>query len=359
MKMEARPIDHNTELLASVIIPMRNEARYIGTCLDSVLANDQPASSYEVIVVDGMSTDASREIAQDRLARFPRGALLSNPRKVVPSSMNIGIRHSAGRYIIRLDAHAEYPPDYIRCCIEELERTGADNVGGSLITRPGGESNSAVSIALLTQEPAVVGNAAHRTGRERQDADTVPFGAFRRDVFERVGLFREDLVRHQDFELNARIRAAGGKIVLSRKISSVYYNVSSFSKFMRQAYLNGLWCARAWTRYPVCFCWRHAAPLVFVAGLITTLALATFVHGAIWLFAAGLLTYMSVALYAGVRISIQHGMRHLLLAPVLMFSYHFTYGVCTLAGFGVVVFEKIWRTAPVTEPARLERRQAT
>jgi len=329
-------------LCVSIIIPMRNEEKYIGKCLDSVIANSFPGDQYEILVVDGDSTDRSREIVLEKQSQFPGLRLLRNPQKVVPPGMNIGIRQARGRYIIRMDAHSEYPPDYIASCIAELQRTGAANVGGRWFTRPGSDSAVAKTIAFITQSPAVVGNARYRLGKGDCYVDTVPFGAFRREIFDQVGLFREDLVRHQDYELNARIRQAGGKIFLSPKIYNIYYNVPTYKKFMRQAYVNGLWCARAWTRYPVSFCWRHAVPLVFALGFLFLIFSGIVMRPLFWPALAVFSLYAISCLVLGVRMAAQHGWRHLFLAPALMFSYHFVYGVSTLFGFLDAV-PQMWR----------------
>src|SRR5687767_4417714 len=205
-------------IVASVVIPMRNEEAHIGGCLRSLLANDFDPASYEIVVVDGESTDRSVEVVAAVAASSSVPIrLLSNPKRIAPTGMNIGIRDAYGRYIIRVDAHSEYPPQYIRVCIEELERTGAANVGGTFQTFPGADTVMAKGIALMTQHPVGVGNAGFRIGVKDSYVDTVPYGAYRRELFESVGMFREDLVRHQDYELNARIRKAGGRIFLSSR----------------------------------------------------------------------------------------------------------------------------------------------
>jgi len=327
--------------LVSIVIPMRNEERYIRACLDSILANDVPHHRYKILVVDGDSTDRSREVVAQMQNEYPQIQLLRNKAGTVPPAMNIGIRAARGKYILRMDAHSEYPSDYIGNCIEELERTGAENVGGRLITKPGADSFVAKAIAYLTQNSIAVGNSKYRTGGAGRYVDTVPFGAFRREVFDRVGLFREDLTRHQDFEFNARLRHAGGKIFLSPRIYLTYYNVPNFAKFVRQAYLNGIWCARAWTRYPVCFCWRHAAPLVFAAGLLGALALGAMAKLFLWLALFGLVVYVAAASAAGVQIASKNGLRYLFITPPLMFSYHLVYGASTIAGFFGVAVERL------------------
>jgi glycosyltransferase involved in cell wall biosynthesis len=326
----------------SVVIPMRNEERYIGKCLETVMGNSFPREQYEIIVVDGDSTDRSREIVLEKQLEFPNLRLLHNPHRVVPPGMNLGIRQARGRYIIRMDAHSEYPPDYIANCVAELERTGAANVGGRWITKPGGDSAVAKTIALMTQNPVVVGNASYRLGQGDRYVDTVPFGAFRREIFDQVGFFREDLVRHQDYELNARIRQAGGKIFLSLKIYNVYYNVPTFSKFMRQASLNGTWCARAWMRYPVCFAWRHAVPLLFALGVLFLIISAVAFRPLLWPALAVFSLYVISCLSVGVRVATKEGWKCFFLAPALMFSYHFVYGITTLFGF-VEAINCLWR----------------
>lgn len=312
---------------------MRNEEQYIGKCLDSILANSFPPDDYEILVVDGRSTDASRDIVEGRARTNQCIRLLDNPQQIVPPALNKAILESRGRYIIRADAHSEYPPSYIRTCIQELEATGASSVGGGWITLPGSDSVVAGAIALLTQNKLAVGNASYRTGGRGQYVDTVPFGAFRRELFDQIGLFREDLVRNQDYELNARIRKVGGKIFLSPLLAVKYYNVPTFYRFMRQAYLNGLWVARMWIRYPVSFCWRHAAPFCFAIGLTVLLCLGVFSGVLFKAAAAAFIVYLACTLIVAGQIASRNGARFMFVVPPLMFSYHFVYGISTALGF--------------------------
>jgi succinoglycan biosynthesis protein ExoA len=323
---------HSRQLDVSVLIPMRNEARYIGPCLDSVLANSFPEDRYEILVMDGDSTDGSRDVVLLRANQHPCIRLLRNPARVVPPGMNIGIRQAQGRYIIRMDAHSEYPKDYIENCVTELERTGAANVGGRWITRPGGDSAMARAIALFTQTRVGIGNAAYRLGEGDRYVDTVPFGAFRRELFDRIGLYREDLVRHQDYELNARIREAGYPIYLSSKIYNVYYNVGTFRKFMRQAWMNGMWNPRAWVRYPISFCWRHAAPLAFAGGLLTIVLAGILMRPMVWIGGLVLAIYLTVAACLAITIGFRGGWKTVPYVLILMPSYHFVYGFASILG---------------------------
>jgi len=344
-------------LQVSIVIPMRNEQAYIARCLDSLLANGLPEEQYEILVADGESEDASRDVVLAKAAAHPCILLLRNSGRIVPSGMNLAIRQARGRYIIRVDAHAEYPPDYIQNCISELERTGAGNVGGRWLTRPGSDTQMAKAIALFTQTRVGVGNAAYRLGEGDRYIDTVPFGAFPREIFDRVGLYREDLVRNQDFELNARIRRAGYGIYLSSKIMSVYYNSGTFRKFMRQAWMNGIWAPRMWFRYPGSFCWRHAAPLGFTGGLLSSLLLGLLWRPALWAGLTGLAVYLAVALATAVSIGARNGWKLAPCVVLVMPCYHFLYGLGSLTSFGRNGLTQVPVRAPVgnadrTDPLR-------
>ena len=319
-------------IIASIVIPVRNEANRIARCIDSLLVNDFPQTQYEVLVVDGRSTDQSRQIIRQKCDHCPSLHLIDNEKKVTAVGLNRAIQRAKGRYIFILGAHAEYPTNYISACVRELEKGTADVVGGALVTRPGADTVIADAIALLSQHPFGVGNSAFRIGEGNCFADTVPYGAFRRELFEQWGGYREDLIRNQDLELNARIRAHGAKIFLLAEPKPVYYNVTTLFKAARQAFLNGLWLGRAWMWYPVSFCWRHVVPGMFVLALLLCLLGSTSFHIVALTGLIILGTYFSIALISAIGISAQYGFRFLLLMPALFFSYHFAYGIGTLAG---------------------------
>lgn len=224
----------------SVIIPCRNEALFIDACLSSVRGADFPRRFFEVLVVDGMSTDRTREIVQAHAAADAAIVLLDNPAGHVPAAMNIGLRRAKGEIVVRLDAHARYPPDYMPRLIDWLERSGADNVGGVCVTRPGNGTACAAAIAFALAHPFGVGNSYFRIGvREPRWVDTVPFGCYRREVFERIGMFDEDLVRNQDDELNARLIRNGGRILLVPDVTSEYFARESLGKLWTMYYQYG------------------------------------------------------------------------------------------------------------------------
>lgn len=343
-------MNSNNKIAVSVVIPMRNEEKYIGRCLESILATDFPLQEMEILVADGRSSDRSREIVTELASRHPEIQLIDNPKGIVPSGLNLAIRQSKGQFIVRMDAHSQYPSGYISACVRELSKGTADVVGGRLITRPGADTLAAKAIALLSQHPFGVGNSGFRLGWKGCYVDTVPFGAFQRSVFDRVGLFQEALVRHQDFEMNSRIRRAGGKIFLSPDISLTYYNLPTFQQLMTRAFRDGVWVGRAWMRFPITFCWRHSAPLILLLALVLPLLANFIVPGAAMLSAATLLLYASLALASSIQIAKRNGPVLLAILPMLFFSFHIVYGIGILTGIPTSYGLAAHENKTVTEP---------
>lgn len=332
---------------------MRNEERYIGRCLKSILENDYPKQEIEILVADGRSSDRSKQIVEEFARRHSQIHLIDNPELVVPTGLNAAIRQSSGRYIVRMDAHSEYSSNYISACVRELEKGNADVVGGRLITQPGAQTLVAQAIALLSQHPFGVGNSGFRLGWQGRYVDTVPFGAFRREVFDRVGLFREGLIRHQDFELNARIRNSGGKIFLSPDIFLTYYNLPSISRLFNRAFRDGLWVARAWIRYPITFCYRHCAPLALFLALVLPLLLSPVIPFLAYLSVAVATAYLLLLLASSIQIGVRHGFRMLILMPFLFLGFHIACGVGLLSGLltAAAVARDDQRLSPTTSIA--------
>ncbi|MDY5350244.1 MAG: glycosyltransferase family 2 protein, partial [Candidatus Ventricola sp.] len=173
----------------SVILPVRNEEKYIEACVASIFAQDYPAEQMEVLFVDGRSEDRTVALLHEMQKAHPQIVVLDNPNRTVPYAMNIGIRESRGEVIVRLDAHAEYPEDYVRLSVETLLSRDCDNAGGVFETRGRGFMGEAIAEMLRT--PLGVGNATYRLTTEDGYVDTVPFGCFRRALFDRIGGFDE------------------------------------------------------------------------------------------------------------------------------------------------------------------------
>jgi glycosyltransferase involved in cell wall biosynthesis len=215
----------------SVIMPCRDEEKYIARALTSILANDYPRDCLEVLVVDGRSTDGTRKIVADFIKSHPFIKLLDNPKRITPAALNIGIAQARGDIIIRVDAHSTYPPNYISSLMSWQEKTGADNVGGRWRILPGADTSMARAIAVGLAHPFGVGNAYYRIGASAPRwVDTVPFGCYRRELFSEIGTFDEELVRNQDEEFNLRLRKNGGRTLLIPDIVIDYYARESLFK---------------------------------------------------------------------------------------------------------------------------------
>ncbi len=258
----------------SVIIPCRQEKKYIARMLRSLLANDYPRERLEVLVVDAMSTDGTREIVGEFIREHPFIRLLDNPRKITPAALNIGIADARGDIIIRADCHSIYPQHYLAGLVDWLEKSGADNVGGVWRILPGSDTAMARAIALGLAHPFGVGNAYYRIGVSTTPrwVDTVPFGCYRREVFSRCGLFDEDQVRTEADEFNLRLRKSGGHILLVPEISIDYYAREHLSQVWRMycqyGYFKPLVARKlGWDLLSL----RHLVPSLFVLTLAFSL----------------------------------------------------------------------------------------
>jgi len=310
---------------------MRNEAAFVGACLDSLLDQLTDLQDVEILCVDGASKDKTRDIVITYAAKDSRVRLIDNPQKIVPTAMNTAIRQSRGDIIIRLDCHAEYGKNYIKNCIEVLQRTEADNVGGYITTAPIKDTRVARAIVATTSSRFGVGGSSFRTGGGEQEVDTVPFGCFRRDVFERFGMYDERLVRNQDIELNSRIRKGGGKIVISPSIKLTYYTRSTFTGLRQQAFNNGLW--NPYTIYLTGggLRLRHFIPLSFVLSLLCLAIGGLFFHPLWYLLAIELLAYLSAAGFVSLQLRKEANTSWLLLL-LSFIQLHLSYGLGSLWG---------------------------
>jgi glycosyltransferase involved in cell wall biosynthesis len=319
--------------MVSIIIPCRNEVGYIEHCLDSILAGEYPVDHLQILVADGRSTDGTREILESYTRRHPAVVLLDNPQGTTPSGLNAAIRAAGGSIVVRMDAHVLYPADYIRRLVDALHESGADNVGGVLETLPAEDTPIARAIALGMSHRFGVGNAHFRVGlTERREVDTVPFGCFRRDVFNRVGLFDEELIRNQDDEFNFRLIARGGRVLLLPDVSCRYFARPSLRQLSRMYYQYGYFKPLVVRKIGRVMTVRQLVPALLV-GTLTTLSLLGF-H---WPVArAGLA--LVLALYAGailscVAVSVKtHGIRCGMALAVVFPVLHFSYGIGFLLG---------------------------
>jgi len=316
----------------SVILPVRNEEKYIRACVTSVFEQDYPAEKMEVVFVDGCSSDRTVEILQEMQKTYPQIVVLENPNRTVPYAMNIGIAYSKAPVIVRLDAHAEYPADYVRLSVETLLTVECDNAGGCCETRGRGFMGDAIAQMLST--PLGVGNSTFRLAPESGYVDTVPFGCWKRELFDRIGGFDERMTRNQDNELNHRIRKNGGKIYLNHNIRVIYYCRDTIKGIMKMGFQNGKWNVITMTLVPGSMGVRHFVPMAFVLSTVMLLLL-TLMTGS-WLF-GGLLAlewgaYLLLDFFYAYTIASEKGWKYLPVEVILYPAFHFAYGTGSLCG---------------------------
>jgi len=258
----------------TVLVPCRNEIKYIKRCLDSVVNTTFPVDRFEVLFVDGLSEDGTADVIKEYASRFSFIKLLINENRTVPFAMNLGIQASSGEIIIRLDAHSSYPKDYFEKLVFWSNKLDADNVGCVWRTEVIEKNLISMAIRNVLSDPFGVGNALYRTGIDKvTEVDTVPFGCYKRDVFKKYGLYNTFLTRNQDYELNQRIKRGGGKIYLVPELEITYYARSTFSALFKNNYANGRW--NILTPFFIgsshAFSLRHFVPSVFVVSLFLPL----------------------------------------------------------------------------------------
>ena len=335
----------NDQSFISVIMPCRNEARYIEPVLNAALLQKEPPGGFEIIIADGMSDDGTSEVLANMSRQDPRIRIIENTGRIVSTGLNNAIRTAHGEIIIRMDAHTEYAPDYIRKCVQVLSETGADNVGGPWQAK--GRSYLSSAIALAFQSPFSSGGAvSHRIGHEGP-VDSVYLGCWRKETLVRLGLFDEELVRNQDDELNLRLSRAGGKIWQSPSIRSWYCPRSSLTSLFTQYMQYGYWKVRVIQKHRLPASIRHLVPGGFVASLLVlTLAAPWFRWG--WLMPAGLLVLYLCANLAASLISCRKpaNWKHLPVMPLVFSAYHFGYGWGFLRGaIDFVLLKRVGRIA--------------
>lgn len=317
----------------SIIIPCRNEEKFIDRCLDSIIANDYPKEELEVLVVDGMSEDRTKEIVNKYAERFSFIKLLSNLKRIVPTAMNIGIKNAQGQIIVRMDAHNIYEKDYISNCVRYLQEYKVDNVGGIWITLPGDNTGIAEAIALALSHPFGIGNAYYRTGvKSPKYVDTVPFGCFKKEIFNDIGLFDEDMLRNEDDEFNQRLIRNGHKILLVPDIVSYYYARETLAKLWKMCFQYGYFKPLVIHKVGTVFTWRQIIPAIFIGCLVIFLSLSLISKLFLWFVVILFLLYLSSNFFFSLQIAIKRSLRYLPILPIVFFTLHVSYGVGYLKG---------------------------
>lgn len=317
----------NETPFVTVIMPIRNEADFIAESLGRVLEQDYPLECLEVLVADGMSTDDTRAIVLSFQNEYPQVHLVDNPRLTAPAGLNTAIPLAKGDVIVRVDGHALIDRDYIRQCVTWLQQSGVDCVGGAMDSV--GQGYVGETIALAMSSPFGVGGSGFRVAGASQEpvlTDTIPFGAYRREVFTRIGLFNEAMIRHQDYEFCYRLRRAGGKILLLPFVRARYFVRSRLDQLWRQYWQYGLWKGRFVRAHPDSLRPRHMIPPLFILALFSTVLLAVICSPAQWLLFLVVGSYLAFILLASLRLSTQSHIKYLLFLPIVFVTLHLSWG---------------------------------
>ncbi len=332
----------------TIAMPAFNEEDYIEACIASVQAQDYPPDLIEVLIADGRSTDRTREIVARINEQDPRIKLVDNPARLQAAGLGLIVKQATGDVIVRMDVHAEYAPDYVRTCVETLEKTGADNVGGAQRAKAKTAFQRALCAAL--DSPLGVGNARYRSADEEGYVDTVFLGAFRRKVFETIGLWDPGAITNEDAELNQRILDAGGQIYLSRDIVVHYFPRDTLKGLAKQYFRYGRGRARTLLklgRFPTV---RPVIPFLMVSGASALLTLPP-----LWPLApAAFATYALATGAEAVRVGAKLGPRAIATIWAIFPVLHASHG----AGFAAGLLQYLRKPDWPTEPERIPPRKA-
>lgn len=321
--------------LVSVIIPCRNEEKTIHLVLEALFEQSFPLQNMEIVIADGLSTDGTRRaihaFSEAHPALFIR--LVDNPKQIIPTGLNTAIKASKGELIVRMDAHSLPNQDYVQRCYNAHQEGKAENVGGVWKISPQNNGWVARSIAAAAANPFAVGDAHYRFTEKAAYVDTVPYGSYKRELFEKIGYFDESLLANEDYEFNTRIRQSGGRIWLDPAIQCTYFARATFAALAKQYWGYGFWKAQMLKRYPETLRWRQALPPAFVLGLVV-LALVGFIWPIAWpVFAVIVGLYLAVQLVPAIQISLKAGDIRLsigvLIATLIM---HFSWGTALIVG---------------------------
>ncbi|MGE4274387.1 MAG: glycosyltransferase family 2 protein [Desulfitobacterium sp.] len=325
-------------LEVSIIIPTYNEERFIKTCLDSIYGQSFPVNKMEILVIDGKSSDQTSQVVKQEIeAGRSNLRLLENPKRIQASALNLGIRASTGKYIVRMDAHSTYDSDYVKKCVEIARDTGADNVGGIAIATGKTRIGKVISLALSCSFG--VGNAVFRLGGIDGEVKTVPFGTFPRETFEKFGLFNESLARCEDKEFNYRIRKGGGRVFMSKDLKAFYNNRETIRGLAKQCHDNGLWNMFTLVLSPGSLSIRHFVPFVFVSSLIgigaaalVGLLTASWLQTLAWVLVIELGLYFILNTIFAMRLAQKDRYHKLPLLMLIFFVMHTSYGLGSIVG---------------------------
>lgn len=325
----------------SVVIPVRNEQKYIRSCLDSVLLQDYPKSKLEVVLAVGPCIDDTEKIIAEYCSQYSYIKAISNPKGTISCGVNLAIKAAIGEYIVRFDAHSEFAHDYVSKCIEYHLKTGAANVGGPTVVR--GRNAVGRAVAAAYYSPFALGGGKQHIADFEGYGDTVSFGSFKKSTAERVGLFDERLILNEDDDFNFKIAETGGKIFITSKIRSIYYPRDSYSRLIKQYYGYGHWKVAVIKKHKRPARISHLIPLAFVLFLIVFGALSVAFPIVRWGYFSVLAMYLMLDVLASFTLKAEDKQDGIMLRfrlVLIHFLLHISYGVGFLTGIFRFMFKK-------------------
>ena len=329
---------HLDEPSITIIIPTLNEEGFIGDCIQSLVLGSYPIEKIEVLVVDGDSTDNTKqEVTKLKLAGLDL-RLLENPKKIAPSAMNIGVANAKHELLMWCGAHAVYDHDYVKLSVQTIVNTPhASSVGG--VIRPIAKTRMGNAIALATSSKFGIGNAQYRYATARQEVDTVFGGCFRKSDVLKIGGFNEEWIRNQDYEFNFRLRTQIGPIVLEPTIQCQYYCRESLEALAKQYLSYGFWRYNTLKSHPSSFTYRQAAPVLLCSGLAFSLIGILLGYSLFWLMPA---LYIAASTAVAVNIALKENKAILaILLPAVFATLHISWGTGFLKNFLSSTYKKL------------------
>jgi succinoglycan biosynthesis protein ExoA len=329
----------------SIIIPCYNEEKTIAQVLSAILEQSIDIRTCEVVIADGMSSDKTRAAIEDFANNHKELCVrvVDNPKRHIPSALNTAINASKGQYIVRLDAHCIPERTYVARCIAHLKNDTAENIGGVWIIEPGEVTPIARAIAVAASNVIGTGNAAYRqAGSGEGSTDTVPFGSFKRSLFDNIGLYDEKLLSNEDYDLNVRIRNAGGQVYLDPKIQCIYFARTSLKSLAKQYWRYGFWKVKMLSKYPDSIRWRQALPPLFVFSLAVLLCISMFMP--VYLLLTATLVSLYLAMVA-ISVAIDKRSKNLtfmekILSATAVIIMHFSWASGFLVSLGQLLVKR-------------------
>lgn len=319
----------------SFIIPCKNEVKHIETSISSVLNQVVTGIESEIIIVDGLSNDGTREILFDLEKRDPRIIVINNDKKITPVALNLGVKKASGDFIFILGAHAKIADDYVANCLQIFEKhNDVFCAGGPIMSISDSSLGKAIAIAMSS--PIGVGNAKHRFPDYEGYAEMACFPVFKKEVFNQIGYFDEELVRNQDDDFCFRLRLNGGKVFISPKAKSFYYVRDNLKKLFDQYYQYGYWRIFLLKKHKLPIALRQQIPFFFFSLVLILILIGILLNDVFISLALPIIYLLSLILYT-LKIIIFEKKLYILWLPIVIFILHFSYG----SGFAVGIIKNL------------------